>query len=112
MPVIIPTEPLVPNYRQRTTIDGRDYILVFRHNQRTGRWFMDIYDQDESLIKGGVKLVAGSPLASYVRDVRMWPGIMMVIDQENEPPGPTDPSLCNLGTRFLLAYATGDEVVA
>lgn len=39
------------------TLNGRNYTLTFRYNERDARWRMDIYDQQEVLLKAGISIV-------------------------------------------------------
>jgi hypothetical protein len=111
MPQIIDTTPDIPFYRQRTTLDGRDYVLTFTWNERNGRWYMDVNDQDDSPIATGVKLVTGWPLLRLYRDERLPPGSLLLLDMEaQEGSNPLDPALCNLGERFKLTYTPAEEL--
>lgn len=120
MPLIVPTSTEQPWYRQRTTLDGRDYVLYFKWNQRNGRWYVDVFDQDERPIAVGVKLVTNFPLLRLFRDPRKPAGQLTVVDmvatrRENEAnelivSSDRDAGFCNLGTRFLVFYFESAEV--
>lgn len=93
---------------QRTTLDGRDYLLYFSWNQRESRWYLTLCDADNDPIVCGVKLVARWDLLRLVTDARRPPGKLYVDD----PTGDGDPGLDDLGTRALLRYADAEELAA
>ncbi len=87
----IPTAPETPNYVQRTTLDGREFLLRFLHNQREDTWYMSILNTEEAIIKAGIKIVVDWPLIRKFRyDVRMPPGEFFArtaIAGNDDPPG-------------------------
>jgi hypothetical protein len=101
---IVSTTPNLPWYRQRTTLDGRDYVLTIYWNERNGRWYMDIADQDDVPLAMGVKLVADLPLLRLYRDDRLPQGQLMVVDMAADENLSRDPGICHLGDRFKLVY--------
>ena len=114
MTVIVPTQPNVPWYRQRTTLEGRDYVLSFRWNERSGRWYMDVSDQDEVPLAVGVKLVPSYPLLGVYIDDRLPPGQLLLVDMEDTDAKTSnrDPGLCHLGERFKLIYMATEIAAA
>lgn len=108
MSISIPCEAAgQSNWRQRTVIEGRDYVLRFDWNQRNGSFYLSIADQDGSAIATGIKLVTDWPLLFGVVDARRPPGELMIIDEKGEG---LDPSFSELGTRFSLVYFTAAEM--
>ncbi len=103
--VVVPTLKDVDGYVQKTSLEGRDFSLYFRHNSRLGRWFVDVYDQDQVPIMLGVRCVANWSLGRLTVDPRKPPGTLIVVDREVG--AAKDPSKCNLGEtgRFALMYA-------
>ena len=118
--LVIPVANDSPNFRQRTALDGRDYLLTLVHNQRLGRWFMSIADQDGVPIAQGLRVVTNYPLLLTVLDRRRPPGEIYAIDLQgsNELPieelnnASRDPGLRELGARFRLVYFDAEEVGA
>ena len=42
---LVPTRPGVPDYSQRTSLDGRTYLLTFRWNEREeSAWYLSLAD--------------------------------------------------------------------
>lgn len=87
---IIPTSPDVPYYRQKTKLEGREFVLYFAFNQRIGRWHLSVFDEEETPLVQGLKLVVNWPLLRHYRyDSRLPPGELMALAQDgsHEPPG-------------------------
>lgn len=102
--LFVPTTPGLPFYTQKTRLDGVDYILEFRYNQREDRWYLSISDSEEIPILTGLKLVCNWPLLhSYQYDPRVPPGELMAIDLSGDD---TPPGLNELGDglRVQLTY--------
>jgi hypothetical protein len=101
-----------PFYRQRTRLDGRDYVLDFAYNEREERWYLSIADDEEKPIATGIKLIANwSLLYPYRYDERCPTGEITVADRQGDGSPPT---LLELGAnkRCELLYWTRDELVA
>lgn len=103
----IPTSQTESNYRQITTLDGVDYILNFRWNQREGRWYMTLSTASDGVIQGPVKVVADWPLVYPQQDPPLPPGTLLAFDTTGEG---IDPGLSDFGTRVRLMYLDEDEV--
>ncbi len=108
---IIPTGTN-PIYSQRSTLGGKDYQLHFQYNQRMGRWFLDVHDQDDVPIVQGIRLVTGFPLARGVTDPNRPLGVIIVEDRQGtgledvdvEAQASRDAGLLELGERFALVF--------
>lgn len=95
------TDPTFPSYTQRTTLDGREYVLGFDWNARDLSWYFSISDEDGAPILVGRKIVLDYPLLDRLVDDRAPPGAIVALDLSgrNEPP-----QLDDLGTRVILYY--------
>jgi len=95
------------NYTQRTVLDGREYLLRLRWNERSEKWYLSIYDQDESPIYEGIKVVVNFPLlGARIVDERRPPGELMALD----PSSDRDPGLYDLGSRVVLCYVDAADI--
>lgn len=121
MSQVIPTSTDLTDYSQVTTLDGRDYILRFLHNQRENRWYLNLSDQDGISIVDGIKIVVGISLLRKVTDVRRPPGLLFARDltardvvdfDAGDQTLEEDPKLTDLGARVTLFYFTAAEIVA
>jgi hypothetical protein len=100
--------PGIPSYRQRTVLDGREYVLELRWSQREERWYLDLRTAAGDLLAGAIKLVTGWPLLYRFRTVEgLPPGELMVVDLRADA---ADPGLDELGDVALLCYLTADEI--
>lgn len=102
----IPTSTESPSYTQRTTLDGREYILILDYNGRDGHWYMTLQDQDGAAIVSGLRVVVDYPLLRKVRDLRRPPGELYAIDLTGTH---VDPGLTDLGDRVALFYYDSTE---
>jgi len=72
--VAIPTRTDTPHWDQVTTLDGVDYTLGFRYNQRENVYYLIVADALGTVLNGGIKLVSNLLLLQNVIDTRMPPG--------------------------------------
>lgn len=105
--ITIPTSRVLPDYSQTTGLEGRDYLLSFQWNARTGRWAMDIATESGAIIREGIVLVAGVSLLRKVADERAPAGILAIRSVDGAPPGLLD---FHPGGRCTLVYWTAAEV--
>lgn len=94
---------------QRTTLDGRDYIVRADYNQRESRWYLSLHDQTDDPILSGKAVVVGWDLLRLVVDERRPPGRLYALDYSGTG---HDPGLDEIGPglRVELVYADADEV--
>lgn len=101
-PLEIPVSVDTPLYTQRTTLDGREYILAFDWNGRENRWYLSILDVSGEPLANGIKLVANWPLLRRFTDPRLPTGVLMAIDYS--PSSGEPPAFGDLGRRVKLSY--------
>jgi len=108
--LLIPTTPEVPFQTSRITLEGREYNLDLRWNQREERWYLSIFDEGNAALLLGRKLIANWPLLRYYRDygTGLPQGELMAMDLtgDGSPPGLKD---LGAGLRVELTYFTSDE---
>ena len=108
MPALIPLQPSVPRYTFSTALSNAVYTFRVYWNSRSEVWYMDVYTDDETLLRAGVPLLLGVELDKG-RSAE-WPdGRFLVYDTENSG---VDATLDDLGTRVQLWYFTNDELGA
>lgn len=96
------------NFSQRTILDGREYVLTFRWNQREAKWYLSIADTNEAPIVQGVKIVINFPLlTNRIVDERRPPGEIFAVDPSGEE---RDPGLYDLGARVRLLYIEAADI--
>ena len=110
MPVIVPTFPSTPLYKERVRLEGRDYVFRFDWNNREERWYMSILDIAENNLLLGVKVVANWGLLDrHHFNPDLPPGELIAIDLET---GGVSPGFSDFGTRVRLFYFASDEDLA
>ncbi|MEM9407168.1 MAG: hypothetical protein AAGA81_14110 [Acidobacteriota bacterium] len=101
----IPLRPNGRNFRQRTTLDGQQYVLRFRWSARVSRWHLELLDQAGELLRGPVKCSVAYPLLASTPGVEgIPPGELLFIDDRTPP---QDPGLEELGREVRLWYREG-----
>lgn len=108
-PLIVPTSPDDPFYEQQSTIDGIDYTLTFRYNQREETFYLSVGDVAGNDLVKGVKLVCGWDLFLGHKHPDMPEGRFMVLSHVT---GDSEsPKLGELGEgrRCLLYYFPFDQ---
>lgn len=99
-----------PFYNEVVTLDGSDYLLEFRYNQREDRWYFDVSLTDGTMLVRGVKVVCGVPLLTRYADARLPKGALVALPNTT---GNTSPGLKELGEdrRVTLFYFDQSEGV-
>lgn len=100
-PLEIPIIADVPLFEIRTTLNGREYLLIFDWHDRESRWYLSIESIDREPLARGIKLLSNRPLLRKRVDPRLPPGALMAVDvlESGVPAGFND-----LGTRVRLIY--------
>lgn len=108
----IPTLTDAPYYTIRARLEDRDYTLRFWYSTRQERYYLSIYDEDETPLVLGLKLVTNLALLRYYhhRD-NVPPGELMVTCATTDA---SPPKFGELGAdqRCQLTYFTRAEVAA
>ena len=85
-------------FEQQVLLNGTTFRLNFKYNEISGRYIMDIYSADRTLIVSGTPLVRGILLTSQVVDSRLPNGDFVVFGEE--------PNFENLGSSSNLYFVT------
>ena len=97
----LPLVPSTPNYRFATTLDGTSYVFDVRWNARDEAWYLDVYDQNETLIRAGVKIVLGALLGRRSVDPAFPDGLLIATDLSGEG---REATFDDLGTRVVVIF--------
>lgn len=103
MLVTIPILENSPFIDQVTNLDGTDYELRLRYNQREERWFLSIGLPDGTEIAKGAALVVGWRLFPNVVHELMPPGVLFVTSADGTDLPPKFAEL-GPGKRCELVY--------
>jgi len=108
MPVLVRVFTEEPLYTQRVRLEGKDYVFKLDWSLREERYYLSIFDLDDTPIKVGIKVVPNWPLLRRHRTALLPPGELFAFDlAETEAPEP--PTLEDFGTRVELYYFASDE---
>lgn len=100
-----------PYYSLRTRLDGQDYTLEFIYSTRAERFYLNLYDAEETLLVAGLKLLSSVALLGYYHHIPGVPaGEIMVTATGADDSSPTLFEL-GPGLRCVLTYFPVAEVV-
>jgi len=107
MPQQIPFTSDEPFYEFSTTLDGERFYFNVRWNDRDGAWYFDLADEEQVVIRHGIKIILG--LALGMRTVsNRWPnGHMIAFDTSQQG---VDATIDDLGTRVIVVFYTNEEL--
>lgn len=106
--VVIPLIPSVPHYRVATTLADVTYVIDVRWNTREAAWYMDVFQEDETPIRQGIKIVLGTALGNTTIDPEWPPGYFYATDTSGQG---LDAGLDDMGERVILVWYEASEVV-
>jgi len=96
-------------WTMQVSVDRSIYRFNVNYNDRSDRWFYDIYDQDENPIVTGQTFVLFYPLNFGFIDERLPVGRFSVIDAKGEIVSePVRDAWAEDGQNFRLVYITED----
>jgi len=102
--LVIPTAEGLAFYSTRVRLDGKEYQLKFRYNQRTATWFLGLFDEEGDPIAESIRLVANWPLLRYLKhDERCPPGELIAQDLTTDGSPPAFDEF-GIGKRVELTY--------
>ncbi len=107
--LILPIDSAFPSYRLSTAIDGVQYIVDVRWNERDEAWYLDLLSSDGDPIKHGMKIALGTKLGRRCVDPRFPTGAIIARDLTGNG---NDAGRYDLGTRVQLRYYSADEITA
>lgn len=101
-----------PHVDMTVNLDGTDYVLSFRYNQRAQTYALSIYTPEGEELAKGATLVCRWPLfRNRTAEKRLPPGVLVVLPNGNDG---TPPKIGELGPgkRCELIYLTAEEKAA
>lgn len=99
-----------PFYTIRVRLDGADYTLEFVYSPRQSRYYLNVYDANDTPIVCGLKLVSNTRLLKYYRYRAGVPaGELMVTSTTGDKSSPAIGDMAD-GGRCQLTYFTAAEV--
>lgn len=96
------------NFNLTTSMDGSNYKLTFKYNQREDFWYFDLSDIEDNIIRQGIKIISDFPVTRLIADDNRPPGAIYYIDTRDPP---FDPSLEELGNEVVFIYVEEASVI-
>jgi hypothetical protein len=103
----IPTDPTLGDWEQVTTLDGVPYLLRFRYNSRSDRYFLSVFTEDGDPLFHGKKVTINADLLRQVADPDQPSGEIRVFHQATG----LDPRFGELGDG-AEAFYLDEEILA
>jgi len=103
----LPISVGVPNYSFEVELDGVEFKIDLRYNDRGSAWFMTILDTDDNVLRSGIKVVNDWPLLRLWKDSNRPEGEIVTVSQGARVSPPT---LDELGVDVVLNYLDATEI--
>lgn len=102
MNLVLPATSDAPHYDFSATLEGKLLTFELRWNERSGSWFLSLFDAAGAVIFSGRRVVLGTNLLGRSSDERLPPGQLLAFDTSgaNLEAGRND-----LGIRVQILYA-------
>lgn len=116
-PIELPFKAGIGYYRLGTSIGGTHYLIDVRWNASAnldangvpqGAWYLDFFEQDETAIILGVKLVLGAYLGRRSNHPLFTNGVFVAIDMSNQG---REAAFDDLGGRVIVQYIPVVELI-
>jgi hypothetical protein len=100
--------PTGPHWEQTYTLDGIDYVIGARYNQRENHYYLTIGSPSGDTYAGGVAAVCNWPLFCTSRSSSLPPGVLLITPNGSDA---SDPGLDEIGVglRCELVYISAAE---
>lgn len=106
---VLPTSVTSANYTFTVDLDGVEFQLSFKFNERDDAWFLTILDVNGNVLRAGLKIVNEWFLLRLWQDSTAPAGELIPVNQ-GEVSAP--PTLKQLGEEVLLTYLDAEELAA
>lgn len=119
----IPLRKDLPHFDVTVDLDEQTFTIEVYWNSRHRNYYLNIYDQDDVLLVGGIKISVYYPLRGILRDDRLFTGFLFAADATVDDPVWTDgvdrfvgdavervPGFGELGDRVRVYYQSASEV--
>lgn len=107
-PIELPFKGGIGYYRLGTSIGGTHYLVDVRWNVSAAAWYLDFFEQDETPIILGVKLVLGAYLGRRSNHPLFTSGVFVAIDLTNSG---REAAFDDLGGRVIVTYIPVVELI-
>lgn len=101
MSLVLPVGSDAPHYDFSSALEGKLLTFEVRWNERSGAWFLSLYDSTGEPIFSGRRVVLGTNLLGRSADSRLPPGTLIAYDTSGAN---LDAGRNDLGGRVQLLY--------
>jgi len=105
----LPTSTILPYYENEVELDGVEYRLEYRYNDRDDAWYLTIRDAEDTLLRAGIRIVNSWQLLRLWAEATRPAGEIVSVNQGKVEAPPT---LQQLGAEVVLNYLDEAEVNA
>jgi len=103
MPALIPLIPGENNYQLGVPLGGVTYLITVRWNSRDSAWYMDLAEDNGTMIMAGMKIVLGLNIGSRSAHPFFRLNRFTARDMSGSN---IDANYDDLGTRVVLEFGT------
>lgn len=100
--LVLPVRSDITAYQFQMDLEGIIYTLDFGYNNRSGRWYMSIFDQvANTLLIGDIPILINIPLHDQYIDTSLPPGRFIALDETGQN---NEATIDNFGNEIKLFY--------
>jgi len=88
-------------------LDGAEYQLFMKYNEREDAWYLDVADTYGNPIRSGMKMVCNFPFMRTCMIETRPPGEFLALDTLTPP---RDPGLTDMDQRIELVYEEAESL--
>lgn len=98
------------SYSENTiTLSAVRYTFTYRYNERVGRWFFDIYSDNDTLLYSGLKILEGTSPDIHLENV-FTDGFLQTMKLEGDDL-PAGRDNVGINKSYSLIYSTYQELL-
>jgi len=105
----IPTSTTDANYVFTVELDGTEFRLRFKYNERDDAWYFSVLDAEGNILRAGLKVVNEFTLLRLWAQANRPRGELVAVNQGMVTAPPT---LNQLGAEVVLTYLDASEIAA
>lgn len=105
----LPFRPSLKYDRFSTTIEGNLYWFTVKYNDQDKAFYFDIADENNEIIRYGIKIVLGTYLGRLSSHALFSEGVIVAVDTTGKG---QDATFDDLGTRVIVRWIPAYQVQA
>ena len=105
----LPTSTDLAYYEFEVELDGVEFKMEFRFNDRDDSWYMTLLDSEDAVLRAGIRVVLSWALLRLWAEATRPDGEIISVNQGDVTAPPT---LNQLGAEVVLTYFDETEIAA